>query len=562
MAGRKSKYDSLNNILHNHWKVAIYIRLSVEDGDDKEESYSISNQRKLISMFLNSEPDLALYDYYIDDGYTGTNFNRPSFMRMLEDIKTNKVNVVLVKDLSRLGRNYIEVGNYLEHIFPSYNVRFIAINDNIDSYKEPNSVNNIIVPFKNLMNDEYCRDISNKVKSVFEAKKRNGEYMGGIAPYGYIRDPKDKHHLIVDDEAANVVKEIFKLALDGKGRMLITKTLNERGIYSPFEYKRKVLKINCGNRWDTDDLKPWNGGMVATILKNQMYCGDMVQGKERRISYKIHKQIKVPKDEWIIVPNTHEAIIDRDTFNKVQDIIFSRDTKVTNKGELSMFAGHLKCADCKRSMTRSVSRSKSYEARTGNKRYRYYCSTYSKQSSKLCTKHAIGDAKLQELILESLKVQIDLVIDIEKTIKEISDIKNSNYDRDIIEKNIKKVECEIEKNKNLKKSIYEDWKLGVISKEDYMDYSKDYDESIQKQIVNLNFLKEKLSLIKQNEDSDKKWIQEFTKRRNITKLTKDVIDDLINIIYIHENEHITIVYKYQDEFNEALEYIKEKQKIS
>ena len=226
-----------------------------------------------------------------------------------------------------------------------------------------------------------------------------------------------------------------------------------------------------------------------------------------------------------------------------------------------MFAGHLKCADCKRSMTRSVSRSKSYEERTGNKRYRYYCSTYSKQSSKLCTKHAIGDTELQVLVLESLKVQIDLVLDMEKTIQEISNDKSIDYDKEIIERNIKKVECEIEKNKNLKKSIYEDWKLDVISKEDYLEYSKDYEENIKKQIINLNYLKDKLSLIKQNENSDKKSIQEFQKRKNITKLSKQVIDDLIDIIYIHEDSHITIVYKYKDEFNEALEYIKDKKNI-
>ena len=199
--GRKSRYiDNVEKTSRKIWRIAIYIRLSVEDGDDKIESYSVSNQRELLTMYIKEQEDIEIFDIYIDDGYSGTDFNRPNFQRMLQDIKAGNVNAVIVKDLSRLGRNYIEVGNYIEQIFPLYNIRFIALNDNIDSYKDPRSVNNVIVPFKNLMNDEYCRDISNKVKSVINAKKRRGEFCAGIAPYGYVKDPEDKHHLIIDEE--------------------------------------------------------------------------------------------------------------------------------------------------------------------------------------------------------------------------------------------------------------------------------------------------------------------------------------------------------------------------
>ena len=197
------------------WNVAVYLRLSSDDGD-KEESNSITNQKELINFYLKKEKDFKIQDYYIDDGFTGTDFERPDFKRLLVDMKNGKINTIVVKDLSRLGRNYIEVGNYLEEIFPLYNIRFIAVNDNIDSYKDPKSMNNVVVPFKNLMNDEYARDISNKVRSVLDTKKNKGEFIGSIAPYGYIRNPKDIHKFIIDKYAAKIVKKIFRMILERK----------------------------------------------------------------------------------------------------------------------------------------------------------------------------------------------------------------------------------------------------------------------------------------------------------------------------------------------------------
>ena len=202
------------------WKAAVYLRLSSDDGD-KAESNSITNQKKLIKMFISKEKNIEIYDYYIDDGYSGTDFNRPDFGRLLKDMKNEKINTVIVKDLSRLGRNYIEVGHYIEEFFPLYNIRFIAINDNVDSFKDPKSTTNIIVPFKNLMNDEYARDISNKVRSVLNTKRLNGEFIGMSAPYGYLKDPKDKHKFIIDKTASKVVKKIFDMALNGKSKKQI-----------------------------------------------------------------------------------------------------------------------------------------------------------------------------------------------------------------------------------------------------------------------------------------------------------------------------------------------------
>lgn len=301
-------------------------------------------------------------------------------------MKDNKFNTIIVKDLSRLGRNYIEVGNYIEQIFPLFKIRFISVNDMIDSHKNPASVNNVLVPFKNLMNGEYCRDISMKIRSAFNTRKRKGEFVGAQAPYGYIKDPKDKYHFVVDEEPAKVVKLIFKMALEGMGRNTIAKELNSMGIPNPTAYKQKVLKSNYQNSSANRKFKndgAWTNTSISQILKNRVYVGDMVQCKERVVSYKIHKIVKNPKDDWIIVENTHEPIISREDFFKIQDILFSRDTRTEKNGELSMFAGHIRCFDCKRAMNK-----KTLSNKNRNRDYWYYiCSTYRNKSKELCTKH-------------------------------------------------------------------------------------------------------------------------------------------------------------------------------
>ena len=558
-SGRKSRFvTDVDNVLKNIWKVAIYIRLSVEDGDDKIESYSVSNQRDLLTMYINEQENMEIFDIYVDDGFSGTDFNRPSFQRMLKDIKEGNVNAVIVKDLSRLGRNYIEVGNYIEQIFPLYKIRFMALNDSIDSYKDPRSVNNVIVPFKNLMNDEYCRDISNKVKSVINAKKKRGEFCAGVAPYGYIKSPEDKHKLIIDEESAKVIRLIFKMALEGKGRLLIAKELNQMGIYAPNDYKRRILKINCGNAISnskTTELIGWNANQIMHILKNEVYCGDMIQSKYKTVSYKIHKLVENPKEDWIIVRDTHEAIISREDFQKVQELVLSRDVRVDCFGKITLFGGFLKCNDCHRGMTRK----RGGKRKDGKELYNYvyYCNSYTRKSPDLCSMHKIRSDKLEHLVLETIKVQANLVLNIDKTIKEISNAKKINYNHDIIGNSIKKLELELAKKRTLKKSIYEDWKLDVISKEEYNEYVAGYDTDIKKMEENLQELRKKLKLQSQTPKEDNTWINIFRKNQNITELTREILGDLIDVIYIHEGGDITVVFKYENEYKQELKFIKD-----
>ena len=403
------------------------------------------------------------YDYYIDDGFSGTDFSRPAFERLLNDLYEKKFNTLIVKDLSRLGRNYIEVGNYIEKIFPLFNIRFIAINDQIDSIKNPESVNSVIVPFKNLLNDEYCRDISNKIKEVLNVKMKKGEYVGSYAPYGYLKDPKDIHHLIIDKEAAKIVKLIFEWTLSGLGRTAIAKKLNELGILNPTGHRVIDLKVRTAGIENKNKIKyTWSSSTVRQILNNEMYCGDVVQHKGKLISYKIHKRVLIPKEEWVVVRDVHEPIIDRETFDRVK--------------------------------------------------------------------------------------------------KEIDDSDFVERRKKFLELNINKCEEQINIKRNLRKEAYEDWKLGNITEEEYNEYTKEYGEQIRQFENNINKYYDELKNFTQA-SSDNKWIEHFKKYKNVNSLSRELIDNLIDNIYVYEDKKIRIKFKYEDEYNYLMEFIKERKKF-
>ena len=289
--------------IQNLFNVAVYIRLSREDGD-KEESDSVGNQRRLLTEYIAKKEEFILYDIYIDDGYSGTNFNRPDFQRMITDIEEGKVNCVIVKDLSRFGRDYIDTGRYLERYFPEVGVRFISVTDGIDSMKQ---TYDMLLPIKNIFNEQYARDISKKIQSTMKSKQKAGEFIGAFTSYGYKKSPVNKNKLVIDDYAASVVRRIFSLYIHGFGKQKIAKILNEEGILSPVEYK----KFNCDNYRNAKCLGSttyWSYSAVNSILHRQMYVGNMVQGTKHQSMRS--RQKKMPKEDWIIVENTHEPIID------------------------------------------------------------------------------------------------------------------------------------------------------------------------------------------------------------------------------------------------------------
>jgi len=367
-----------------HWNVAAYIRLSKEDGDNIE-SNSITNQKDIIKQFVDNCPDMTVAEFYIDDGYSGTNFDRPAIKKLMEDIVDEKVNAVIVKDLSRLGRNHIYVDFLLEEIFPKHKIRFISISDKFDSNENEDVMDDYTVPVRSLMNDIYSHQISKKTKSVLRAKKESGEYLSPSAPYGYLKDPEDKHKLIKDIEASNNVKMIFEMSLKGKLPSEIAFSLNEMDIFIPSEYKKRD-KIN-----ENLEHKKWNNDRVTEILKNRVYIGEITQGKKKSESYRSHRLVNVDKENWIITKNHHEPLVSEEDFNKVQELLKRQGTKVDENGNVDLFYGYLICNECGSAMRKS-------------QKY-YYCNTYSR--TRKCSKHSTNRAKLYDYVIKDINNKVE-----------------------------------------------------------------------------------------------------------------------------------------------------------
>ena len=401
------------------YRTGLYIRLSREDDGKIYESESIKNQRSLLMQYVKDN-GLDVYDVYIDDGYSGTNFNRPGFKRLLNDIETSKINMVITKDMSRLGRDYIGTGELVEKYFPSHNIRFIAITDNIDTFLDDS--NNDMAPFKAIMNDYYAKDISKKIRASLRAKMKEGKCVSGRVPYGYMKDPNDKNHLVINNEQALVVKEIFRLSLDGLSYYKIANLLTDRSIRTPASYYNFI--------WHSNTV--WNSKTIYDILTNKVYMGDLVQNKRRKINYKVKKTIKNKPSDYIITYNTHEAIIDRKTFDLVQ-VRLPKNVGRPIKKECHLLDGLLYCGDCGGRISITPRRKKDNRCYTICNYYR----TYIKDNR--CTCHSNNYDKLEEYILDLIKgicikrINLDMiVVRIMNELKKNNDGRNTNKLEDLV----------------------------------------------------------------------------------------------------------------------------------
>ena len=370
---------------NSSFKVGLYIRLSRDDGN--VESDSIVSQRSLLKQYVK-ENNYVVVDEYVDDGFSGTNFDRPDFNRLLNDIELDRVNMVITKDMSRLGRDYIGIGNLIEKYFPEHNVRYIAVTDNVDTFLD--SSNNDIAPFKAIMNDMYAKDISKKIKSSLKAKQKEGKWVGGRTPFGYIQDPDDKNHLVVNVEQAVVVKRIFNMCLEGLSFFKIAKQLTNEGVKTPAQYYSFEWKSNYNLKYGE-----WHSKTIRDILTNRMYIGDMVQNKRSKVNYKVKKVIKNNPKDYIIVENTHAPIIDKKTFYEVQKRI-PKNVGRTEKKENHLLDGLLYCGDCGHRISIPARRKKDNRCYTICNYYR----TYMKQ--RLCTTHSNNYDELENVIISSL----------------------------------------------------------------------------------------------------------------------------------------------------------------
>ncbi|MDE6585630.1 MAG: recombinase family protein [Clostridia bacterium] len=527
---RTSKYQTYDTVFAPsfEWNAGLYIRLSREDGD-KLESESVGTQKAILERFVAEHPAINLYDYYIDDGWSGTDFERPAFQRMLADITTKKINCVIVKDLSRFGRNYVEAGKYLETVFPLFKIRFISVNDMIDGTENPSSVNNIIVPFKNIINDEYCRDISMKVRSALDIRRRQGKFIGSFAAYGYKKDETDHNKLIIDEPAAEIVRSIYEKFIGGNSILGIARELNERKVPNPTAYK----KLHRGSGL-------WNDSTVRRILTNELYIGNLVQKKNEVISYKIHVSKAVESKNRIVVENTHKPIISKSDFYKVQSLL-KRDTRISpNKGKLSVLSGFIKCADCGRAMQKRT-------VKQGTKIYEYYvCSSYKKNH--LCTKHAIRAKVLEEAVLSFLNRYIKLAVNFDRLADKINkELKNSDRTKRLNALIIAKRQ-ELDKANKILVDIYPDYKSGLIGREQYLALKEKYETLAMKSEEEIKRIESEVKTF-EIEGFAKEFVSAFKKYDGVEKLTRDIVVELIENILIHESGEIEIRLKCRNVLN-------------
>ena len=517
----------------NLFNVAIYIRLSREDGD-KEESDSVGNQRKLLTEYVAKKDDFILYDVYVDDGYSGTNFNRPSFQRMIADIEDGKVNCVVVKDLSRFGRDYIDTGRYLERYFPELGVRFISVTDSIDSMKQ---AYDMLLPIKNIFNEQYARDISKKIQATVKSKQKAGEFIGAFTSYGYKKSPVDKNKLVIDDYAADVVRRIFSLYIQGYGKQRIAKLLNAEGILCPAEYK-KVNGENYKNCNRLESTTYWSYSTINSILHREMYVGNMVQGtKHQRMR---SKQKKMPKEEWIIVENTHEPIIDKATWEKAQSLLQKRTRELDLETNKNIFAGFVKCGDCGRAMTKNM-----WRRADGSKTYSLYCGTYKRNGKQYCTPHTLPMAVLEDIVLGDLKAIVDSVDNLKELVQ--SQSFTASKVKRIADTELSKIKAELERVKRLKKYIYEDYREELISKEEFLSYREDYLKKEELYSKQIEALEEKKKDNVTEDVFETPWLKRLLELKDIETLDRDIVVEMISEIKVYENRKIKITYNFGNE---------------
>jgi DNA invertase Pin-like site-specific DNA recombinase len=519
-------FNLMNNI---DYKVGIYIRLSREDEEKEkyQESESIGNQRILLMQYIRQNK-LNFISEYVDDGVSGTSFDRPGFNKMIADIESGKINMVITKDLSRLGRNYVQSGLYIENYFPEHEVRFVAILDNIDTAYD--SSNNDIAPFKSILNEMYAKDTSKKINSVLQSKRNNGEYLG-TAPYGYKKDPENKYHLIIDEEAANVVKEIFEKYLAGFGTMQIADYLSKKKIPIPSDYNKRKR----GTKSLTYGL--WQQSTVRFILSNEIYTGTVIQGKRKKVSFKSKKFIKLPEEDWVKVENMHEAIISKEDFERAKKVINStKGSRVVQNDYL--FKGLLRCYDCKGYIgIRSPDKNGNIYGR---------CQRYGRFGKfDVCSPHNFNYQVFEEQMIEVLKEvckEYKNKNKLEEIAKQTKSMRSQEFD---IKNQIDSFKENIEKETRKLEVMYEDRLSGIITLDEYMKNAKRIKEIVKGYEQSIKEFEKELSgecSKEKNKNRLDSLVEQFLKMKNPTK---EIIREFIEKIEIHSDKQVDIYFNFK-----------------
>ncbi|MBR3562022.1 MAG: recombinase family protein [Oscillospiraceae bacterium] len=497
-------------------RTAAYCRLSREDGD-KPESDSILHQQYIIEDYCSRHPGFRIVGVYADDGATGTNFNRDQFRRMLADIEAGKIDCVIVKDLSRFGRDYIDTGYYLERYFPEKGVRFIAIGDGVDSDNGPYDM---LLPLKNVFNAQYAKDISGKVRSAFKTKQSRGEFCGAFACYGYLKDPENKNHLIVDPVAAEVVRRVFRMAADGVGQVSIAKALNADRIPCPSDYKRMMgMKYTNGRRLAKTCC--WTYSTIHKMLRNELYTGTMVSNRSVRPS--MHSRATAAdKSDWIVVPGTHEPVVSRELWDAVQAVIARNARAIDFRGNVGLFAGFLRCGDCGRSLTKTTWRGRTV----------YSCGSYHRYGASVCTSHYIREEVLCAIVLSDLNRFFAQVGDW-KALAERSERHAPSAERG------QRLQAALERIRRLKQGVYEDYRDKLLSKEDYLRYQADYAAQEEALIRQLEAQPEGAASVHP-------WAASLFAHGGLTELDRTTLAQAVEVIRVFEGKRIEITYRFSE----------------
>ena len=534
----QSEYNSVHSKASKVWNACGYLRLSHEDGD-KEESNSITGQKNLIRDYLNHHPEIVECGMKVDDGFSGSSFERPAFQEMMADVKAGKINCIVVKDLSRFGRNYLDAGEYIERIFPFLGIRFIAINDNYDSLHRNNLSDEFVIPFKNLMNEAYCRDTSVKIRSQLEIKRRRGDFIGSFAVYGYLKDPENKNHLVVDEFAADVVRDIFRWKIEGISAGDIADRLNRDGILAPLDYK-KSQGLRFATPFGVNAHSSWNATTILRILKNPVYTGVLEQGKNTTPSYKVKRRIEKPREEWNVVKGMHEAVIDQHDFEIIQKVL-AMDTRTSPGNDaVELFSGMVYCGECGAAMVRKT-------VPSGKKKYIYYvCAAH--KNEKTCYAHSLRDRILEEIVLESVKRQVQNVLGMEKILEltETAILQQAGVKKH--QGRLDKKNEEIGRYQRLLCSLYENLTEGVIDREEYRGLKTNYTALLSEAERQAEAIRTEIGRIMESGVEGKSWIDQFRKYQNLTMLDRAVVVSLIERILIYKDKQVEIVYNWQDEY--------------
>lgn len=536
---------------NRQYRAAVYVRLSKEDiaaaKGIREESNSIFNQKQLILDFVKDKSDISVVSIREDDGYTGTDYNRPAFQQMMEDIKAGKIDCVIVKDLSRFGREYINAGKYIDRLFPYYGVRLISVNDNIDTVAR-NSADDFGIMIKNLMNDNYCRDISIKIRSQLQVKRKNGEFIGAFAPYGYQKSENDKNQLIVDPYPAEIVQNIFRWKLDGLNQRAIAGKLMSQGVLSPMEYKRSKGE-SYKTSFKTKNQAQWTDLAVLRILKNPVYVGTLIQGIRTRPNYKIKTVVTNDEENWVIVENAHEAIVEPKVFLLVQRLL-ELDTRTSPKGDtLFPLAGLIRCGDCGGPMVRKTTTS-------GRKKLAYYvCGTHKKE--KTCSNHSISESLLEDTVLKLLQKHIQVLTELDSCLAVIRNTPKRRIGITKIENQLVAIEAEIERYRRLKTSAYEDLKDGILTKDDYLDIRGQYEARINDAYLAQEQMRREMALYMENDAVPQQWIQEFLEHKNIQSLSRSIAVECIESISVYEGKRIEVAFAHMQDYQVLMGQVRE-----